>query len=357
MVKILAKPYHLKYNPYTKLYYDALESKYDDIKVIPYGFLNLFRRVDIFHVHWPESMLNEKKTIKKLFKLIKFSLILNFMKLRNVKILWTAHNFRPHARNTSYLLENIFYNKWLKFIDGILFLSDASQKEFFKIYPNNNNIISKVIPHGHYVDYYRSKSPTNHLKDLFKIEADDFVIGHFGLIKRYKNIPLLLKEFGKIKNPKIKLIIAGKMGNNEIKLKDEIYKYAKLDERIIIYEKFVEDSEFIEMHGFTDLCIYPYSDIVNSGSVLNSLSLGCPVIAPKNLYMSEIFYKLEEKNLFLYEKSFSADFLNQILALQPFEINIMPKDNLYQYEWDISSDISYHFFLRILSRSTNKTFI
>jgi glycosyltransferase involved in cell wall biosynthesis len=354
MVKILAKPYQLKHNPYTRLYYDDLVSKYGDIKVIPYGFLNFFRRVDIFHIHWPESMLNEKKTIKKLFKLIKFFLILNLMKLRDVKILWTAHNFRPHARNASYILENIFYNKWLKFIDGILFLSDASQKEFFNLYPQNN-IISKVIPHGHYIDYYRSKPPTNHLKDLFKIKADDFVIGHYGLIKQYKNTVLLLKEFRKIKNPKIKLIICGKIGNNEKKLHDEICEYAKIDNRVILYLQFVKDSELVDLHGLTDLCVYPYADIVNSGSVLNSLSLGCPVIAPKNPYMSEIFYKLEEKNLFLYENSFSADFLNQILSHQTFEIKSVPKDNLRHYEWEISSDLSYKFFLKILSKSKNKT--
>jgi beta-1,4-mannosyltransferase len=317
MIKILAKPYHLKYNPYTRLYYDDLVSKYD-IKVMPYGFLNLFRRVDIFHIHWPESMLNEKKTIKKLFKLMKFFLILNFMKLKNVKILWTAHNFRPHARNKSYLL-------------------------------------SKVIPHGHYIDYYSSKSPTNHLKDLFKIDSSDFVVGHYGLIKRYKNIVLLLKEFRKIKNPKIKLIIGGKIGNNEKELHNEICKNAKLDERVILYEQFIEDRELIELHGFTDLCIYPYSDIVNSGSVINSLSLGCKVIAPKNKYMSELREKLKEKNLFLFENTFSADFLNKILSHRAFEINLKAKDNLYQYEWEISSDISYKFFLRILSKSTNKT--
>lgn len=353
MIKILAKPYHLKYNPYTRLYYDDLVSKYD-IKVIPYGFLNLFRRVDIFHIHWPESMLNEKKTIKKLFKLMKFFLILNFMKLKNVKILWTAHNFRPHARNKSYLLENIFYKKWLSFIDGILFLSDASQKEFFNHY-TQNNILSKVIPHGHYIDYYSSKSPTNYLKDLFKIDSSDFVVGHYGLIKRYKNIVLLLKEFRKIKNPNIKLIIGGKIGNNEKELHNEICKNAKLDERVILYEQFIEDRELIELHGFTDLCIYPYSDIVNSGSVINSLSLGCKVIAPKNKYMSELREKLKEKNLFLFENTFSADFLNKILSHRAFEINLKAKDNLYQYEWEISSDISYKFFLRILSKSTNKT--
>lgn len=349
MIKILVKPYHLKYNPYTRLYYDDLVSKYD-VKVIPYGFLNLFRKVDIFHIHWPESMLNEKKTIKKLFKLIKFFLILNYMKLRSVKILWTAHNLRPHARNTSYLLENIFYNKWLKFIDGILFLSDASQKEFLNLYAQNN-IISKVIPHGHYIDYYSSKTPTNYLKDLFKIKADDFVIGHYGLIKPYKNTLTLLKEFRKIKNPKIKLIIGGKIGNNDKKLHDEICEYAKIDKRVILYLQFIEDSEIIELHGFTDLCVYPYTDIVNSGSILNSLSLGCPVIAPKNPYMSEILYKLVEKNLFLYEKSFSADFLSQVLAHQDFEMKSVPKDNLCHYEWEISSDISYGFFHKMLGKS------
>lgn len=349
MIKILVKPYHLKYNPYTRLYYDDLVSKYD-VKVIPYGFLNLFRRVDIFHIHWPESMLNEKKTIKKLFKLIKFFLILNYMKLRGVKILWTAHNLRPHARNTSYSLENIFYNKWLKFIDGILFLSDASQKEFLNLYAQNN-IISKVIPHGHYIDYYSSKTTTNHLKDLFEIKADDFVIGHYGLIKPYKNTLTLLKEFRKIKNPKIKLIIGGKIGNNDKKLHDEICEYAKIDKRVILYLQFIEDNEIIELHGFTDLCIYPYTDIVNSGSILNSLSLGCPVIAPENPYMSEILNKLVEKNLFLYEKSFSADFLSQVLVHQDFEMKSVPKDNLCHYEWEISSDISYEFFHKMLGKS------
>lgn len=348
MVKILAKPYRLKYNPYTRLYYDALVAHYDEIKVIPYNFLNLFRKVDIFHIHWPESLLNEKKTLKKLFKLIKFFLILYYMKFRNVKILWTAHNFKPHSRNSSYVVENIFYKKWLSFIDGILFLSYASQEEFINNY-TQNNISSKVIPHGHYIDYYLSKSPTNYLKDFLKINSSDFVIGHYGLIKRYKNIVLLLKEFRKIKDPNIKLIIGGKIGNNEKKLHDDICKYAERDKRVILYDKFIPDSELIELHSFTNLCVYPYSDIVNSGSIINSLSLGCRVLAPRNKYLSELRDNLSEKNLFLYDDQFSAKYIERFLNKNNNRIS-NPRKNLASYEWEISSALSKDFIYHLLNK-------
>ena len=52
------------------------------------------------------------------------------------------------------------------------------------------------------------------------------------------------------------------------------------DERVTLHLKFLQDSELIEFHSAIGLCIYPYSDIHNSGSIINSLSLevssGCP---------------------------------------------------------------------------------
>lgn len=346
-MKILAKPYCLKYNPYTRLYYNSLESKYRDIEVIPYSFINLFRKVDIFHIHWPESILNNKKNIKKILKLIKFFMVLFFLKLRGVKVVWTVHNFRPHLRFTPYKIEEIFYKKWIYFVDALIFLSNASKSDFELLYPNVS-IHSTVIPHGHYFDYLKKIKPTNYLKEEYDIKENEFVIGHYGLIKPYKNITLLIKEFSKIKESNIRLIIAGKISKNDNGLRADIIECAKLDERVTLHLKFLQDSELIEFHNLTDLCIYPYSDILNSGSIINSLSLGCPVVAPENNYFLELQENLKEKKLFLYKNQFSEKFIVSLLNNIDVCRVLNPKENLSNYEWDISSRLSVDLFKKLL---------
>ena len=66
-------------------------------------------------------------------------------------------------------------------------------------------------PHGHYFDYLKKIKPTNYLKEVYDIKENEFVIGHYGLtLKPLQSITLLIKEFSKIKESNIRLIIAGK---------------------------------------------------------------------------------------------------------------------------------------------------
>jgi len=132
-------------------------------------------------------------------------------------------------------------------------------------------------------------------------------------------------------------------------LHDDICKYAERDKRVILYEKFIPDSELIELHSFTNLCVYPYSDIVNSGSIINSLSLGCRVLAPRNKYLSELSKNLSEKNLFLYDDQFSAKYIERFLNKNNKRFS-NPRKNLASYEWEISSALSKDFIYHLLNK-------
>ena len=219
-MNILVSPIAVKINPYIESFYCALKNTNSFIKIYPFRLKFFLKSIDLCHFHWPEAFLNAPSLYKRIRGLFLLYFKIKLLKVLKVKIVWTVHNFRPHEKYGDTTLEALFYKFWLKNVDALIFLSRASQKNFFINY--STEIESVVIPHGHYQDTFKAIVPSSYLKNLFSIEENDFVFGHYGLIRRYKNIPKLIKEFKKLSGDNYKLIVAGSVHKADENLKKEV---------------------------------------------------------------------------------------------------------------------------------------
>lgn len=150
------------------------------------------------------------------------------------------------------------------------------------------------VPHGNYIT--KNKIDTN------KMVKYSFL--HFGLISKYKNIPILIKAFSDInvKFPNARLRILGECKDNEL---NEEIKNLVLKNNSIIYEnRFLSDDELQKELTLCSAVILPYdkSSMLNSGSAIMAFSYGRPVIVPEFGYINDI-----KENKFVFNYTYSSD--------------------------------------------------
>jgi glycosyltransferase involved in cell wall biosynthesis len=278
MVKVLAFPAfkNKSSNPYNYLLYSGIEN--EGVEVHEFSFKRcLSLNYDLIHIHWPELYLNSNYMIKAFIYSFMLVFCLYFSKIFGKKIVWTIHNLKPH--NVKYKgLNKLFWPCYLRLVDGVISLSKANEKLFFDKFTFKQKINNVVIYHGLYDNYYENNVTHSDARKHFSIEAYKKVALFIGQIKTYKNVEVLVKLFNEKQLSNEVLVIAGKFETQDYfnKVKFE----AKNNPNIIIHNKFIPDTDLQYYFNAADLCILPFKDIFNSGSVLLSASFNTPVIVP-----------------------------------------------------------------------------
>lgn len=226
-------------------------------------------------MHWPAENIFVENKLKMLFRFFSFFAIIFISKLKRIKILWTAHNASTHDKNYP-SLEKIFWRFFTKHIDGYVIMSNASKEVLVSQHPELKKKKYFLIPHGHYKDYYPNEISKQEAKIKLSIENDKIVLLFVGHIRRYKNIISLINEFTKIKDNNLVLVIAGDPEDQQ--MQEQIIKYSDNDNRIKLYLSEVKGEDFQIFFNSADIVILPYTNILNSGMVLLSLSFARPVL-------------------------------------------------------------------------------
>src|ERR1700757_3173915 len=120
-LRVLAWPIDPQ-NPYTVSLYAGMGPT---VKVEEFSLLNLRRRHDIWHLHWPEALLNIRNPALAEAKLTAFLRMSDWVRLRGGKIVWTVHNLKAHD-NLHPRLEAMFYRRFVLRVDGVISLSETA---------------------------------------------------------------------------------------------------------------------------------------------------------------------------------------------------------------------------------------
>ena len=93
---------------------------------------------------------------------------------------------------------------------------------------------------------------------------------HFGLLRPYKNVPLLIERFRQLAGDDHRLLIAGRPYDAAIRRGVE--RAAAGDARIALRLSWVPPDEVAQLFAACDLVVLPYRRILNSGAALLALS-------------------------------------------------------------------------------------
>lgn len=278
-MRILAWPNDSS-NPYTPLLYTGMGH---GVLVDEFTAQKLVHRYAVWHIHWPESLLNIRKPSRAALKLRGLFAAVDYLRWRGTKIVWTMHNFKAHE-GLHPDLEALFWPRWIPRVDGAISLSEAGLDMAKEKFPALAQIPTAVIRHGD----YRTEYPpcTVDARAVLEIPSTAKVILFFGAIRAYKNVDALVRAFRAVAAPDALLLVVGKP--NTAALTEAIQHEAAADSRVRIAFQFVKTEDVALYMQAADVVVLPYRAILNSGSALLALSFNRPILVPDLGSMGEL---------------------------------------------------------------------
>lgn len=267
-------------NPYTAALYSQMEQ---DVLIEAFHPGRLLHRYDVWHLHWPESLLNIRNAPLAAFKLSSFLAIIDLIRLRGGKIIWTVHNLGAHdALHPT--LEGMFWRHFISRVDGVISLSKRGLILAGQKFPRLRVLPATVIPHGHYRDQYPPCRVDARAALGIPEEARVFLF--FGEVREYKNVDALIRAFRNLKLSNVVLYVVGRPWSAS--LTETIRREAAQDRRVHLELEFIQRGQVAKYLDASNLVVLPYRQILNSGAALLALSLNRPVLVPDQGSMGDL---------------------------------------------------------------------
>ena len=240
----------------------------EDVEVVTFSwFRALLGRWEVFHVHWPETLLHGRTPMRALVHQILGLAVLLRIKVTRRALVRTMHNLAPHeqrSRRARWILA--MFDRWTTLtIDLSAVTIGALGRP------------SLLIPHGDYADWFAGQ----------KREAE--VSGRllfFGMIRPYKQVPALVSAFVALSDPDLSLRIVGQPHSAELAAAIETARAG--DGRVTIEFGHASDARLVAEVTSAEVVVLPYREMVNSGAALLALSLGRPVIVPESVTTADL---------------------------------------------------------------------
>ena len=218
-------------------------------------------RYDVFHVHWPEILLQGSTPARGFARRMLFRLFLARLRLRRTAVVRTLHNVRSHEAAPPHdrRLLQAFDERTTLWI------------RLNRFTPVPAGALERTIPHGDYRDWY-----SNH---AFGSLVSGRLL-YFGLIRAYKGVDSLIDCYRQFDDGASSLRIVGAPQSWE--LAQRLQRAAAGDHRIEFMLRHASDAELADAISAAELVVLPYTEMHNSGAALLALSLDRPVLVPTN---------------------------------------------------------------------------
>ncbi|MFJ3404444.1 glycosyltransferase family 4 protein [Promicromonospora sp. NPDC090134] len=233
---------------------------------------------DIAHVHWTgpisDGVLNAADFRVRINTL---DAALGRAAARGVRLFWTVHNTVAH--DAKYLAEEVELAKVLaRRAEKILVLNSQTvtvAAEHYEI------PVEKVhrIPHASYLGIYPQPHGRRAVRESLGIPLGERVVGIVGGLRPYKGVGVLLRAAGLLaeRHPNVSLLLAGKTDPAAMREIEEA-----LPPGVTVYRRHAEltEDEVVTWSAACDVLAFPYTRILNSGSMLLASTMGVPCVVP-----------------------------------------------------------------------------
>ena len=273
-------------NPYTWLLYTHLAEL--GVRVRDFTPARALRGgYDVLNVHWPEKALNSKSLPGRLAGATAALMLLEAARLHGARIVWTAHNARPHESRHP-RLEDWFWSGLVRRVDAVIHPSVAGRHAVEARFSELASRPSAVVPLGHFRGTYPDTVSRDEARATLGVPSDAHVIAFLGLVRPYKNVPHLVRTVRAIPRDigNIILLVAGAPHTAE--LAAEVREAAGGDPRVRLALAHVPDGDVQRYLRAADLVVLPFKEITNSASALLALSFDRPVLVPARGAMGEL---------------------------------------------------------------------
>jgi glycosyltransferase involved in cell wall biosynthesis len=168
-------------------------------------------------------------------------------------------NVIPHEKRTG---DKALTRYFTNCIDGAIVMSQTVLNELNAF---SKKIPVKLSPHPLFDNYGLPVGRKEALAEL-KLDEENSYLLFFGFIRAYKGLDLLIEAFSdkRLRNRKLKLIIAGEFYEDKTPYKELIKKY-NLEREVVFFDHFIKDNEVPLFFSVADLVVQPYKTATQSG--------------------------------------------------------------------------------------------
>jgi beta-1,4-mannosyltransferase len=328
-------------HPYTRLLYSHLAAFGVQIADFTVGRA-LRGGYDVFHAHWPEKALVGTSRISRATGASAALVVLEAARLHGARVVWTAHNARSHE-SLHARLEAWFWSAFVRRVDCVIHVSAAGQQAVEARYPTLAARPHAVVPLGHFRGAYPDRLSREAARDALAISHGAKVLTFFGQVRRYKNVPHLVRKFRALSASlgEVILLVAG--APHTPALAAEIQAAASGDPRVRLRLEHVSDEEVQHYMRAADLVVLPFTEITNSASAMLALSFDRPVLVPARGAMAELQAVVGRDWVYLYQGELTPDVLAGALqrSLQQ-PPGSAPKLDAFEWSWIARQTLSVY---------------
>ncbi len=253
------------------------------------------------HLHWPEGLLRGKAASVPL-KLAAFGLYLDFLKARGRRLIWTAHNVEPHS---DYPLEMVrrFWATLLPRLDGIIAPSRTALTQVQELLSSNQASPRVVFaPFGGY-PLARGASTDRALNRVkYGLPPNARIGCMIGRLVGYRQLVSTAETFVRANVEGVMLLIAG--SPTCVETTARLAVIARQYPQVKLFDRTLMQQEFDELLVASDVALFPYHKITNSGAVLHALSRNVACITSELPLFRELALEFGSDRVNMISKSF-----------------------------------------------------
>ncbi|MEI9894341.1 MAG: glycosyltransferase family 4 protein [Chthoniobacter sp.] len=334
---------HRAENPYNFLLYRALDTLgRGTVAIQEYRFLARPMAGGVIHLHWPDLNWDQRSAP---YAALRGALFLGqciVWKILGNKLVWTAHNVRSHE-HWHPRLAAFFWRILDHLLDGVILLSRTSEAPVLNYHPALMRKPRRVIPHGHYQDVLVDRRTREKARIFLKVSEKGLACVYFGAIRQYKNVEGLLDAFEKMPDKGCWLIVAGKPDTEE--RRRQLVERAQALPSLVLKLGRLPEEDLQAVVEAADLVVLPYSEVLNSGSILYALSNARPVLVPDTRMFRELAETVSPGWMQFYTGRISPEAICRAMSAVS---SGLPPLSLSHFDWNAIAEQHLAFFRELL---------
>lgn len=300
-------------NPYVRLLLNEV-SRQANVHYFSWKYA-LLGSYDVFHVHWPETLIRRTSLKGRLVCRMLLALLMVKLAASGTPVVRTEHNLRPHESGS--LIEAMLLAGLDRQAARWVVMNAAGS-----LAPTDR---ARHIPHGHYKDWYK-------LEEV-PVKKTGSIL-NFGLIRPYKGVEDLIDSFNRLPaSLGLSLTIMGKPQNEQTRR--ALLARIALSPGITGDIRHIPEGVLAQAVAEAELVVLPYRAMHNSGALLMALSLGTPVLVPQNAMTDALAAEVGEEWVHRFNGLLTPE---AILNASKAAAELRGSPNLSARDWSIIGD-------------------
>ena len=233
-------------------------------------------RINVLHLNWPHYMYDRPEVDDHLARCAEVIDCLALARTLGYKVVWTVHNLYPHETSNRDL-DHLARIALTSLADALIVHCQKARELVRTHFHRTENVF--VIPHGNFIEPYPNTVSRAEARRCLGLTDDNFVYFNFGNVRRYKGLERLAEVFASLPDEHLRLLLGAKYYTE---YGEEVAaSVSRADERVIVRSsRFFASEDLQLLFNAADVGVFPFSDVLTSGSVITALSFGIPAIVP-----------------------------------------------------------------------------